>query len=151
MNISFHLGMTGRMIVRGNKDITTYYRYPDKNIIDDWPPRFVKVIFTFDDDSEMAFTNTRRLGRVRLHKDLPINEEPISKLGVDPYNSMCSLNEFNKMILKRKCPLKAALLDQSFTAGVGNWIADEVSYQSGIYPGKYCHTLNQIQIKRIYQ
>eukprot|EP01084_Bolivina_argentea_P120696 213989_1 len=148
-HISFHLGMTGRMIVRG-KSILTYYRYPDKNEQNSWPPRFHKLLLTFNDNTQISFCNTRRLGRVRLHTDLPSLEEPIISLGYDPYNSMCNYNTFSDLILARKCPLKALLLKQSFTAGVGNWIADEVCYQSGIYPGIYCNKLNNLQIKRIY-
>eukprot|EP01083_Nonionella_stella_P084864 235010_1 len=149
-HISFHLGMTGRMMVKGH-DILTYYRYPDCNKQNQWPPRFAKLVIAFNDHTEIAFTNTRRLGRVRLHHNEPQTEQPISKLGYDPYTSMCSLDEFTRLILKRKCPLKAALLNQSFTAGVGNWIADEVCYQSGVHPGVYCHTLHHVQIKRIYE
>lgn len=149
-NVSFHLGMTGRMIVRGNGLPLQYYRYPDKNKNGDWPPRFAKLVFTFDDGTEMAYTNTRRLGRVRLHEDNPLNEEPISLLGIDPLNGMCSLSEFTEIVLRRKCPLKAALLNQSIIAGVGNWIADEVCYQSGVYNGIYCNLLTAKQIERIY-
>jgi hypothetical protein len=33
---------------------------------------------------------------------------------------------FQTVLIKRAAPVKALLLDQSFLAGVGNWIADEV-------------------------
>lgn len=36
---------------------------------------------------------------------------------------MPPLAEFQAKLLKRTCPIKALLLDQSFTAGVGNWVA----------------------------
>ena len=35
---------------------------------------------------------------------------------------------------RRRTSLKALLMDQSFAAGVGNWIADEVLYQARIDP-----------------
>ena len=149
-NVSFHLGMTGRMLVRGNGLPLQYYRYPDKNENGDWPPRFAKLVLTMDDGTEMAYTNTRRLGRVRLHRRCPSAEEPISLLGIDPLNAMCSRSEFAEILLRRKCPLKAALLNQSIIAGVGNWIADEVCYQSGVYNGKYCNLLTPTQIERLY-
>lgn len=37
--------------------------------------------------------------------------------------------EFYSKLKRRKAPIKAVLLDQSFAAGVGNWVADEVLYQ----------------------
>lgn len=71
---------------------------------------------------ELAFLDVRRLGRIRLCTD-PLNEPPISKLGFDPILSMPNLKDFAPLVLKRKAPIKAVLLDQSFNAGVGNWVA----------------------------
>ena len=73
---------------------------------------------------EIAFLDARRLGRIRLCKT-PLTEPPISKLGFDPILSMPDLEQFKKGLLKRSCPVKALLLDQSFSAGVGNWVAGE--------------------------
>jgi len=50
---------------------------------------------------------------------------------------------------QRKTPIKALLLNQSFLAGVGNWIADEVLYQSGIAPQRLAHALTPAEIKRL--
>jgi formamidopyrimidine-DNA glycosylase len=41
------------------------------------------------------------------------------------------------------------LLDQSFSAGVGNWIADEVLYQARIDPRRRAHTLTPAEVGRI--
>lgn len=71
---------------------------------------------------ELAFLDTRRLGRIRLCAE-PLNEPPISELGFDPILSMPSLEDLTPQVLKRKAPIKAVLLDQSFSAGVGNWVA----------------------------
>jgi len=66
--------------------------------------------------------DARRLGRIRLCAS-PLAEHPISDLGFDPLLSMPSLEQFQELVLKRSCPIKALLLDQSFSAGVGNWVA----------------------------
>ena len=71
---------------------------------------------------ELAFLDARRLGRIRLCAE-PLNEPPISKLGFDPILSMPTLEDFTPRVSKRKAPIKAVLLDQSFSAGVGNWVA----------------------------
>lgn len=52
-------------------------------------------------------------------------EPPISNLGFDPILSMPTLEEFSAKVLGRGRPIKALLLDQSFSAGVGNYIAGE--------------------------
>lgn len=72
--------------------------------------------------TQLAFLDARRLGRIRLASS-PLKEPPISELGFDPILSMPDYEEFRKMVIKRTCPVKALLLDQSFNAGVGNWVA----------------------------
>lgn len=149
-HISFHLGMTGRMIVRGHP-ILNYHLYPVKNLNAQWPPRFVKLQILFDDDTQIAFTNSRRFGRCRLHRNDPSKEAPINKLGMDPLNAMRSLPDFRTMILSKRSVIKSALLNQSFCAGVGNWICDELCYQTGIHPNKRCNALSEEQIARIHE
>jgi formamidopyrimidine-DNA glycosylase len=76
--------------------------------------------------AEIAFLDARRFGRIRLCKT-PLAEPPISDMGFDPILSMPDLADFGSRLLKRTCPVKALLLDQSFSAGVGNWVAGEGS------------------------
>ncbi|CAG8751190.1 25209_t:CDS:2, partial [Racocetra persica] len=45
----------------------------------------------------------------------------------------------------------ALLLNQSFSAGVGNWIADETLYQSRVHPAQYTNTLSDEQITALYE
>lgn len=47
--------------------------------------------------------------------------------------------------------LKALLLDQTFCAGIGNWIADEILYQSRFHPRKRLNTLDKDQLKVLYK
>lgn len=72
--------------------------------------------------TQIAFVDPRRLARIRLCQS-PLKEPPISALGFDPILCMPPLEDFSKLVLKRTCPIKALLLDQSFSAGVGNWVA----------------------------
>jgi len=50
---------------------------------------------------------------------------------------------------ERTAPMKALLLDQTFAAGVGNWIADEVLYQAGIDPRRPARTLSRLEASRL--
>jgi len=61
-----------------------------------------------------------------------------------------NVDEFYEQVHVRRVPIKSLLLNQSFSAGVGNWIADEILYQSGIHPGHYTDTLSFSQVSRIY-
>ncbi|KAF8887791.1 Formamidopyrimidine-DNA glycosylase N-terminal domain-containing protein [Infundibulicybe gibba] len=149
-----HFGMTGMLQVKG--EIATYYKETPKTASTDWPPRFMKFILHLVDDTsqppertQVAFLDARRLGRIRLCA-LPLEEPPISGLGFDPILSMPSLEEFSPMVSKRSCPIKALLLDQSFSAGVGNWVADEILYHARVHPEQRCNTLTPEQLEALH-
>src|SRR5437870_10280969 len=113
-----------------------------------WPPRFLKLHLTLDDGGEVVFRDARRLGRVRLRHD-PRAEPPISLLGFDALHDVPSVARLVELFGKRAAPVKAVLLDQSFSAGVGNWIADEVLYQARIDPRRRTHTLTPAEVGRL--
>jgi formamidopyrimidine-DNA glycosylase len=50
---------------------------------------------------------------------------------------------------KKQTPIKAALLDQAFLAGIGNWMADEALYQARIAPARVCATLDIQDVARL--
>jgi formamidopyrimidine-DNA glycosylase len=129
--VLLHLGMTGALRTRGDQPIQLEASpaEPDRS----WPPRFTKLRIRLDDGGELAFTNARRLGRIRLRDD-PAGSPPISDLGFDPLLDLPAPAAFGAALARRRGVIKAVLLDQGFAAGVGNWIADEVLYQAGIDP-----------------
>ena len=60
-----------------------------------------------------------------------------------------SAARLHAMLRERRSPIKAVLLDQSFAAGIGNWIADEVLYQAGIAPKRRASTLTAAEARRL--
>ncbi|KAL4069354.1 DNA glycosylase/AP lyase [Scleroderma citrinum] len=138
-----HFGMTGMLQVKGHA--TVQYKSSAAGSSDVWPPRFVKDEGPVPGFTEIAFSDARRLGRIRLVK-FPLDEPPISELGFDPILSMPSLDDFHASLSKRTCPIKALLLDQSFSAGIGNYLADEILYQAGVHPEQRCNTLDSNQV-----
>jgi len=113
-----------------------------------WPPRFVKLRLTFDDGGELAMADARRLGRIRLRRD-PRQEPPLAGLGFDAYHELPPAARFLTLLRERTAPLKAVLLDQTFAAGVGNWIADEVLYQARLDPRRPARTLSAEEASRL--
>lgn len=129
----FHFGMTGWVHV---------YRGEEQR------PKFMKIELELEDGTRLAYRDPRRLGRVRLRHD-PRMEKPISELGFDPVHHLPPMSFFRDELSRRKSPIKAVLLDQSFSAGVGNWIADEVLYQSRINPRRRACTLSKVEVGRL--
>jgi formamidopyrimidine-DNA glycosylase len=144
---TFHFGMAGGFhstAMRGVRLVS----HCSVDRFADWPPRFAKLRLAFHDGGELVMTDARRLGRIRLRED-PLREPPISLLGWDALHELPSAACFFSALRERTAPIKAVLLDQSFAAGVGNWIADEVLYQARIAPGRRAHTLTAAEAGRL--
>ncbi len=142
----FHLGMTGSIRVPG-ADTLRYKTGP--NVADAaWPPRFTKLELRLEGGGALAFTNARRLGRLRLLDD-PRAVPPVSKLGFDPLAGMLEPEAFAAKIRRRRIAIKALLLDQKLAAGVGNWIADEVLYQARIDPRRRAVDLADAEVEAL--
>ncbi|KAI0757407.1 Formamidopyrimidine-DNA glycosylase N-terminal domain-containing protein [Daedaleopsis nitida] len=140
-----HFGMTGMLQVKGSLPVH-YREAPRKADADQWPPRFMKFVLHLkgiddEEETQVAFLDARRLGRVRLCKS-PLTDPPISTLGFDPILSMPDLDDFKK---------GALLLDQSFSAGVGNWVADEILYHAHVHPEERCNVLTDEQLEALHE
>lgn len=143
----FHFAMTGQFVppAAGPLRLAANGKQPlDRS----WPPRFWKIHLWLDDGGELAMTNARRLGRIRLRHD-PVNELPIAALGFDPLTEMPPAAELSARLRARKAVLKPLLLDQKFVAGIGNWMADEILYQAKIDPRRRAHALSDAEARRI--
>ncbi len=114
----------------------------------EWPPRFTRLVLRFDDGGALAIADGRRLGRIRLRRD-PAREPPIAGLGFDALRGLPPPARFRALARGRAAPVKTLLLDQSFAAGVGNWIADEVLYQAGIAPRRPARSLSDAELDRL--
>jgi len=142
----FHFGMTGSFRTKGETPLRL--ASSPKGGEDGWPPRFAKIRIILDDGGELVMTNKRRLGRIRLRDD-PESEPPVSRLGFDPLLDLPTAPRLAEALAGRKVTLKGLLLDQSFSAGVGNWIADEVLYQAKLDPRRPASSLDGDEVKRL--
>ncbi|KIR76748.1 formamidopyrimidine-DNA glycosylase [Cryptococcus gattii E566] len=151
-----HFGMTGMIQLKGQEP--TWYRRRPKESVDVWPPRFYKFVLRLepqkgsigDEPRELAFIDGRRLGRLRLVSDPVSSYPPVSELGFDPVLSHPTLEEFTKLLVNKKGTVKGVIMDQAFSAGVGNWVADEVLYQARIHPSCPIPALSEQNIKDLH-
>ncbi|KAF5466792.1 hypothetical protein F2P56_016688 [Juglans regia] len=137
---SFQFGMAGAIYIKGVA-VTTYKRSAVKDT-DDWPSKYSKFFVELDDGLELSFTDKRRFAKVRFLPD-PAAVPPISELGPDALLEPMTIDEFIDSLSKKKTAIKALLLDQSYMAGIGNWIADEVLYQARIHPLQIAASLSK--------
>lgn len=150
---------TGWVHINGEKTAyTNYYKKMKESDIAQWPPKFWKFhISTTDKEPvEVAFTDARRFGRVRL-VDCPGESirkySPLVENGPDPVVDKDIFTEeyLRSKIKSRHVPIKALLLDQTVISGIGNWVADETLYQSKIHPEQYSDTFNNKDIARLHE
>lgn len=62
----------------------------------------------------------RRLGRLRLISQPVEKSPPVSQLGFDPVLGHPTFEEFKDLLAKKKGTIKGVIMDQAFSAGVGN-------------------------------
>lgn len=110
--------------------------------------RFTRIVFRFDCDDELVFSDRRRLGRVWLIKS---EKEIEDKLGVEPLTSDFTSSVLLKKVNGRQAPVKAVLLEQALIAGIGNMYADEALFVARIHPLKKASDLSTSEIKRLHK
>ncbi len=114
----FHFGMTG---------FIQYF----KDIYEDTPHDSLR--FDFEDQSYLAYDSTRKLGEVRMVKDVKtwLKEQG---LGPDPLDPNMTRERFIELLPTRRGAIKSQLMNQKVLAGLGNIYADEIHFQVRIHP-----------------
>jgi formamidopyrimidine-DNA glycosylase len=131
----------------------------------DWPPRFTKLLIdVVDRDNcfqQLAFADARRLARfdaVKFDANTP-HPDPAARalrvrfnLGFDPILEMPPFAAFKSDLLRLATSrnLKVFLLDQSFVAGIGNWMADDILLEAGLHPSRPVNGLTDPEMKRLH-
>ena len=147
------------MHIKGEKTAyTNYYKKMKDSDAEQWPPKFWKFHFTTEGDPavEVAFTDARRFGRVRL-VDCPGDSirkhTPLVENGPDPVVDVDLFTEdyLRGKMRSRRVPIKALLLDQTMVSGIGNWVADETLYQAKMHPEQFCNEFDDSEIANLYK
>ena len=136
-----HLGMTGLLI----------YPYDNNIAKKEINPKHNHIIITFTDNSQLVFNDVRRFGKIYLVSN--INEiKTLSKLGVEPLEDYFTEEVFIQILNKKKnSKVKSFLMKQEFITGLGNIYTNEVLYGSNIHPLRLISSLNQEEVKNLYQ
>lgn len=110
-------------------------------------PKFLKMRLRSDEGREIVLTDGRRMAELWL-ADEPALHPRIAKLGPDVWSAELTAEDWQRVMGKRSAPIKALLLNQELTSGIGNWIADEVLYQAGIAPARAAKTITADEWER---
>jgi formamidopyrimidine-DNA glycosylase len=127
-SLVFHFGMTGDLLlVRG----------------DDPDPPYTRAVVSFADGSRLAFTDSRRFGRLGW---IPDRKVFIAAKRLGPDALSISREIFSSIMAGSHQRVKVFLLDQHRIAGIGNIYADEILFQAGIRPLRSLHDLGAVPL-----
>jgi formamidopyrimidine-DNA glycosylase len=129
-----HLGMTGRLLV------TT----PDAPVA---PHTHARI--DLESGKELRFVDPRRFGRLEFRNLRSRGDTAFEAPGAEPLT--INAVAFAELFRQRQMPIKAALLNQSLLAGVGNIYADESLFQAGIRPRRRTNRLTAAELERLRQ
>lgn len=103
---------------------------------------------------ELRFVDTRSFGQMWwVPPQVPAEEviTGLQRLGPEPFDPAFSAAHLRRRLRGSKRPIKAALLDQSLVAGVGNIYADEALFAAGIRPHTASGSLSQTRLEKLRQ
>ena len=146
-----HLKMTGQMVFVGKERFGA--GHPNDSLIDSLPDKSTRVTMTFSDKTQLFFNDQRKFGWVKLMPTAEVESLPFfQKLGPEPLVDSFTSKEFTERMKRRKnTTVKAALLDQSVLAGVGNIYADESLFTSNIHPARRVRELTNKQLSTLLE
>jgi formamidopyrimidine-DNA glycosylase len=125
-----HLGMTGRLLVT----------LPDADL-----EKHTQARISLESGRELRFVDSRRFGRLEF-RDFERGQK-FTAPGAEPLE--IESNAFAELFRGRKLAIKAALLNQSLLAGVGNIYADESLFRAGIRPRRASGRLTRNELERL--
>ena len=126
-----HLGMSGSFRIEREEETTPGAFHFERSKI----AAHDHVVFHISNGARITYNDPRRFGFMQLASTDKLATHPLfSRLGVEPLGGEFDASVLAKLLLGRKSPLKAALLDQSLIAGLGNIYVCEALHRAGLSP-----------------
>lgn len=150
-SLVIHLKMTGQLVYKDAKQ-RWGAGHPNDSLIAELPDRSTRVTFTFTDGSQLFFNDQRKFGWVKL---FPTPEVPnidfFQKVGPEPLADDFTAAAFRQRLARRQnTSIKAALLDQTVIAGVGNIYADESLWGAKIHPATSVKDISTSKLNTLF-
>lgn len=122
--LAIHLRMSGDLLLEaGEAPVGKHHR----------------LMLNLDDGRRLAFSDTRKFGRVWLTGDI---DGLLGHLGPEPLGEEYRAADLYEGLQKRARQIKPLLMDQRFLAGMGNIYTDEALHQARIHPLRKANSLS---------
>ena len=126
--------------------------HPNNSLVGNLPDKSTRVDFFLGDSEHLYFNDQRKFGWVRLMPTIAVAEiDFMKKVGPEPLEEDFRPKVLIKRLQKRKnSSIKAALLDQTVLAGVGNIYADESLWGASIHPASLVRDLSNAKLTKLH-
>jgi len=132
-----HLGMTGQLYTIG----------PEEELLD-----HTHVVLGLSGDLRLVYRDVRRFGHLELVCDGDLEAcASLRNVGTDARSRSFTTNRLAELLAGRTTFVKAALLNQSLVAGLGNIYVCEAMHRAGVHPETRCHELIPDQVAGLHQ
>ncbi|HYG58192.1 MAG TPA: bifunctional DNA-formamidopyrimidine glycosylase/DNA-(apurinic or apyrimidinic site) lyase [Symbiobacteriaceae bacterium] len=110
------------------------------------------VVFHLSDGMELRYEDQRKFGGFHLLGPGGEGTPPgLAALGPEPLSDAFTPEVLRQALAGRRTPVKAALLNQSLVAGLGNIYVDEALFCAEVHPERAAESLEQGEVDRLYQ
>jgi formamidopyrimidine-DNA glycosylase len=146
-----HLKMTGQLVYV-DESVRFGAGHPNESLVQALPDRSTRVTISFEDGSTLYFNDQRKFGWVRLMPTIEVpNIDFMKKVGPEPLEADFTATQFAQRFTRRaRTNIKAALLDQTVVAGIGNIYADEALWGAQVHPQRLVSSMSEDDFERTY-
>jgi len=150
-SLVIHLKMTGQLVFRSRRE-NFGAGHPNDSMVGELPDKSTRVTLTFADGSRLFFNDQRKFGWMRLIPTTEVAElDFFKKVGPEPLSADFTWQILRDRLMRRQnTSVKAALLDQTVLAGVGNIYADESLWGAKIHPAMLVRSLSARHFHNLY-
>ncbi len=115
--------------------------------------KYLAAALAIDDGSELRFHDMWTWGELRLMTEAELAAHPsLTAMGLEPFSEEWTPQALQQSLSRRaRTSVKAALLDQTVIAGVGNIYADESLFRAGIAPLRPAGSLVEAEAVRLHR
>lgn len=134
-----HLRMSGQVLI----DSCANARPPHTHVV---------LALAGRPSEELRFVDPRTFGEVVVYDPASASDvvPELSRLGPDPISEGLELSQLRSVLSTTSRAVKAALLDQSLVAGIGNIYGDEILHRARIHPKRPARNVSREQARRLH-
>jgi formamidopyrimidine-DNA glycosylase len=152
-SLVIHLKMTGQIVyVQKEGEERFGAGHPNESLVGQLPDKSTRVTLDLE-NAYLYFNDQRKFGWMRLMPTIEIETlDFFKKVGPEPLSAEFNAEQFISRLNRRKnTTIKAALLDQTVVAGIGNIYADESLWASRIHPATLVKEVSEHRLKVLFK